>query len=129
MACECRVIVVVLAAGNFSYLPKIIMKTGELIRQLRQKKGITQEELAARTEISVRTIQRIESGEVDPRAYTLQTIATALEVNFEVLAGSDPSIGETGRKKKQVASIASSQWSAVTHHPSCCHLDLEARRG
>lgn len=107
MACECRAIVVVLAGGNFSYLSKVIMKTGELIRQLRQKKGITQEELAARTEISVRTIQRIESGEVDPRAYTLQTIATALEVNFEVLAGSDPSIGETGRKK--------SRWLPLLH--------------
>ena len=65
------------------------MKTGELIKQLRLKKGLTQEELAARTDISVRTIQRIENGEVDPRAYTLQTIASALEVDFEVLAKSD----------------------------------------
>jgi transcriptional regulator with XRE-family HTH domain len=65
------------------------MKTGELIRQLRQKKGITQEELSAKTDISVRTIQRIESGDVDPRAYTLQSIATALEVDFEILANSE----------------------------------------
>ena len=39
------------------------MRTGQLIRELRLKKGITQEELAAKTDISVRTIQRIESGE------------------------------------------------------------------
>ena len=69
------------------------MKTGELIKQLRLKKGITQEELAARTDISVRTIQRIESGEVDPRAYTLQSIASALEVDFEMLTSSDPGQG------------------------------------
>lgn len=49
------------------------------------KKGFTQEDLAAKTDISVRTIQRIENGEVDPRAYTLQTIATALEVEYAVL--------------------------------------------
>lgn len=66
------------------------MKTGQLIKELRLKKGITQEDLAARTDISVRTIQRIESGEVDPRAYTLQSIAAALEVDFEVLTASEP---------------------------------------
>ncbi|WP_316818030.1 helix-turn-helix domain-containing protein [Pedobacter nyackensis] len=62
------------------------MKTGQLIKDLRFKKGITQEELAAKTDISVRTIQRIENGEVDPRTYTLQAIAAALEVEYEVLA-------------------------------------------
>jgi uncharacterized Tic20 family protein len=61
------------------------MTTGERIKDLRLKKGFTQEDLAAKTEISVRTIQRIENGEVDPRAYTLQTIASALEVDFESL--------------------------------------------
>ena len=70
------------------------MKTGELIKQLRQKKGITQEELAAKTDISVRTIQRIESGEVDPRAFTLQSIASALEVDFEVLASTESEVIE-----------------------------------
>ena len=61
------------------------MKIGQEIRKLRQQKGMTQEELADRTNLSVRTIQRIENGEVDPRAYTLQTIASALEVEFEIL--------------------------------------------
>jgi transcriptional regulator with XRE-family HTH domain len=65
------------------------MKTGQLIKELRIKKGITQEVLAAKTDISVRTIQRIESGEVDPRAYTLQSIAAALEVDFEVFTNGE----------------------------------------
>ncbi len=60
------------------------METGRLIKELRIKKGITQEELADRTELSARTIQRIENGEVDPRAYTLQMIARALEVDFSI---------------------------------------------
>ena len=60
------------------------METGKLIKELRIKKGITQEELADLTELSARTIQRIENGEVDPRAYTLQVIAKALEVDFSI---------------------------------------------
>lgn len=58
------------------------MKTGLIIKELRIKKGLTQEELAERTELSARTIQRIENGEVDPRAYSLQMIAKALDVDF-----------------------------------------------
>ena len=63
---------------------KINMETGKLIKKLRIKKGITQEELADLTELSARTIQRIENGEVDARAYTLQMIARALEVDFSI---------------------------------------------
>ncbi len=61
------------------------MKTGKIIKELRIKKGMTQEELADKTELSTRTIQRIENGEVDPRSYTLQMIAKALEVEFNIL--------------------------------------------
>ena len=60
------------------------MKTGRIIKELRIKKGMTQEELADMTELSARTIQRIENGEVDPRSYTLQMIAKALEVDYSL---------------------------------------------
>ncbi len=60
------------------------MKTGLVIKELRIKKGLTQEELADKTELSARTIQRIENGEVDPRAYSLQMIAKALDVDFSL---------------------------------------------
>lgn len=60
------------------------METGKQIKELRIKKGMTQEELADKTEVSSRTIQRIENGEVDPRAYTLQMIAKALDVDFSL---------------------------------------------
>ncbi|MCD6180557.1 MAG: helix-turn-helix domain-containing protein [Bacteroidales bacterium] len=58
---------------------------GAKIKELRILKGLTQEELAEQTGLSVRTIQRIESGEVDPRTYTLTALAQALEVDLEVL--------------------------------------------
>lgn len=66
------------------------METGKLIKELRLKKGMTQEELAEKTEVSARTIQRIENGEVDPRAYTLQMIAKALEVDFNLFVANEP---------------------------------------
>jgi uncharacterized Tic20 family protein len=55
---------------------------GLKVSELRQQKGLTQEQLAERCEVSVRTIQRIESGEVDPRAYTLHCLGEALEFDF-----------------------------------------------
>lgn len=51
----------------------------------RKLKGITQEALSELTGLNVRTIQRIESGEVDPRLYTLKSIADALSVSLEEL--------------------------------------------
>jgi uncharacterized Tic20 family protein/DNA-binding Xre family transcriptional regulator len=55
---------------------------GQKIAELRQLKGLTQEQLAEKCEVSARTIQRIESGEVDPRAYTLHCLSEALEFDF-----------------------------------------------
>jgi uncharacterized Tic20 family protein len=55
---------------------------GQKINELRQLKGLTQETLAEKCEVSTRTIQRIETGEVDPRAYTLQCLSEALEFDF-----------------------------------------------
>ncbi|WP_162817956.1 helix-turn-helix domain-containing protein [Niabella yanshanensis] len=52
----------------------------------RKKQGLTQEELASLAHVTVRTIQRIESGESVPRAFTIKALARALETNFEELA-------------------------------------------
>jgi len=55
---------------------------GRKVAELRQQKGLTQEQLAERCEVNPRTIQRIESGEVDPRTYTLQCLSKELEFDF-----------------------------------------------
>src|SRR5690554_833768 len=63
----------------------IMMKQPELghkILELRKAKGLTQEELVERCNINVRTIQRIEAGEVTPRSYTIKSIMDALEYDF-----------------------------------------------
>lgn len=60
----------------------------------RKKKGLTQEQLADSANVTVRTIQRIESGESIPRSYTLKTIAAVLDSSFEELTA-----GSNGRKE------------------------------
>jgi len=55
---------------------------GLKIIELRQQKGFTQERLAEYCEVSARTIQRIESGEVEPRAFTRNSLSNILEFDF-----------------------------------------------
>ncbi|MFN8240266.1 MAG: helix-turn-helix domain-containing protein [Bacteroidales bacterium] len=85
------------------------METGRLIRELRIKKGMTQEELADKTEVSARTIQRIENGEVDPRAYTLQMIAKALEVDYSLFTMND------GSEDNDLNKTGSITWTALIY--------------
>lgn len=56
---------------------------GKKLTELRKAKGLTQEEVVERCNVSVRTIQRIENGEVEPRSYTVRTILSALGYNFD----------------------------------------------
>ena len=55
---------------------------GQKILELRKQKGFTQEELVAQCNINVRTIQRIEAGEVNPRSYTVKIILEVLGVDY-----------------------------------------------
>lgn len=56
---------------------------GQTIHELRQQKKWTQEELVEKCNLNVRTLQRIEAGEVTPRDYTVRAILSALEYNVE----------------------------------------------
>ena len=55
---------------------------GRKIADLRKAKGLTQEELVGKCNINVRTLQRIESGEVTPRSYTVRIIFAALDYSI-----------------------------------------------
>ncbi|MFA6581080.1 MAG: helix-turn-helix domain-containing protein [Paludibacter sp.] len=55
---------------------------GRKIAELRKAKGLTQDELVEKCNISVRTLQRIEAGEVSPRSYTLKIIFAALDYDI-----------------------------------------------
>lgn len=55
------------------------------IRELRARKGISQELLAEKSGVSLRTVQRMENGETEPRGDTLVRLAVALDVSPEDL--------------------------------------------
>lgn len=52
----------------------------ERIRQRRLQKGYSQEFLADSAKVSIRTLQRIEGGQTEPRGHTLIALADALDV-------------------------------------------------
>ena len=56
---------------------------GGKIKELRKKKGLSQEELAESSKVNLRTIQRIESNQSEPRGKTLNLICQVLGVNAE----------------------------------------------
>lgn len=62
---------------------------GRKITLLRKEKGFTQEELVDKCNISVRTLQRIEAGEVTPRSYTVKTILAALDYDLSKISDND----------------------------------------
>lgn len=55
------------------------------ISEIRKIKGLTQEELAEQAKINLRTIQRIENSESEPRGKTLNLICEVLEIDSEDL--------------------------------------------
>ncbi|WMN12623.1 helix-turn-helix transcriptional regulator [Marivirga salinae] len=58
---------------------------GQKIQNWRKAKGLTQEELVEKCNLNVRTLQRIEAGEVLPRSYTVKSILEVLKVDFSEL--------------------------------------------
>ena len=76
---------------------------GRKVSELRKAKGLTQEELVENCNISVRTLQRIEIGEVTPRIYTIKTILAALD--YDLTKGSENDDVE-----------AASPWRTIRRH-------------
>jgi transcriptional regulator with XRE-family HTH domain len=57
-------------------------RLAKLVREKRTAKGITQQELADMAGISLRSVQRMENGEVLPRSFTLRVIAEKLDFDI-----------------------------------------------
>ncbi|MUP45296.1 XRE family transcriptional regulator [Gramella sp. BOM4] len=55
----------------------------EQVKRSRKEKGLTQAALGEKTGLSLRSIQRIENGEVNPRAYSIKKLEEALETSFK----------------------------------------------
>jgi transcriptional regulator with XRE-family HTH domain len=57
---------------------------GQKVHEIRSQKGLTQKELSDSCNVDIRTIQRIESGEVIPRWSTIRILAAALDCDEKV---------------------------------------------
>lgn len=68
---------------------------GKRLNALRREKNLTQEELVEKSHVSVRTIQRIEAGEVLPRLSTVKILLAALGHDYETFSTKPINIMET----------------------------------
>lgn len=59
------------------------IKVGAALKARRTDQGLTQRQLSELTGISLRSIQRIESGEVQARGYTLQVLQEKLNYQLD----------------------------------------------
>ena len=83
---------------------------GKKILELRKSKGLTQEELVEKCNINVRTIQRIEAGDVTPRSFTIKTILEVLGVESDTFFGSD--LKEVNPYTEEDRSVLTTSWIA-----------------
>src|ERR1035437_7632766 len=65
------------------------MNFGKKLIEVRKVKGLTQNEVAEKCNVTVRTIQRIESGTVKPRAFTIKVISEVLGFDFFETSNAD----------------------------------------
>lgn len=69
-------------------------RIGENVRKVRMEKGLTQERLAEKTELSLTVIQKVEAGQGGIRLETLIRIAIVLGISLDVLVD----IGMKGKR-------------------------------
>ena len=60
---------------------------GARLRTLRQRHGLSQEQLAHKAQIPVNQVGRIERGEINPTVSTLYVLAQALGVEVKEMLG------------------------------------------
>jgi len=79
---------------------------GQIIKEVRRKKGFSQERLAKKASIDRTTVARIESGQFKSLSFkNFEAIAAALEINFKTLLKSKGPSGETLQQRSPVNHI------------------------
>lgn len=71
---------------------------GQRLFEIRTQQGLTQQELREKSHVSIRTIQRIESGAVTPRSVTTKILLEALGENIDDWYNSEMSEEQTSAK-------------------------------
>ena len=76
---------------------------GDDIKEIRKKKGFTQEELAIKLNVVRQTVSKWEKGFSVPDADMLQKIADVLDVNTNQLLGTDIGTEEEAQNNNEIA--------------------------
>jgi transcriptional regulator with XRE-family HTH domain len=77
-------------------------KIGQWLKDGRAAKGYTQQELSELTGISLRSVQRIEKGEVIPRQYTIRVLADKLGLSEAMIDHAFQAKGESRNEEDQL---------------------------
>ena len=64
------------------------METCEILKTLRERQGLTQEELAQRLFVTRQAVSRWETGETQPNTETLRRLSGVFDVSINTLLGS-----------------------------------------
>ena len=64
------------------------MKTQDILKKLREKSSLTQEELAERIQVTRQAVSRWETGETQPNTDTLKLLSQVFDVSINTLLGS-----------------------------------------
>ena len=64
------------------------MEVREILKELREKNGMTQEQLAERVLVTRQAVSRWETGETQPNTDTLKLLSKAFDVSINTLLGS-----------------------------------------
>jgi transcriptional regulator with XRE-family HTH domain len=64
-----------------------VVYVGDKVKRLRDKRALTQEELAAKAGLTVAALSRIERNNAEPRPTTRRKLAEALDVDPSELIG------------------------------------------
>jgi transcriptional regulator with XRE-family HTH domain len=59
---------------------KILRAFGTYVRELREKAGLTQKQLANNMDVEISQISRIETGKINPSLCTIVKLANTLEI-------------------------------------------------
>ena len=64
------------------------METKDILKNLREKKGFTQEQMAERIRVTRQAVSRWETGETQPNTDTLKLLSHEFDVSINTLLGS-----------------------------------------
>lgn len=78
----------------------------DIVKDKRMFLGYTQKEVAEITRISLRSIQRIEKGEVMPRMHTLKLLASCLDFSLDSINDANTVYNERSNKYKITLSLS-----------------------